>query len=202
MAKLAGASLVLLLALGNAQGQTSPHVVLRASFELTLRTQASTGSVTNVDIATKDLIRAIGDATTNRFSSRARLLLLFKVGGGVPFFIIRDGTNDVNAGAFLTATQIGDPITDLRTNADGLVTGAIHVTEGFRLVNIPAWGFQVQGFNEALQSNHATGKSFLSAPGPTSLTVSGSGAGNVAGAPAVVQASVTALRQDIESYAE
>jgi hypothetical protein len=127
--------------------QTNVYVALNTMFHLTAQVQGPDETTTVVRITTRELIDAIGTATSNTFSMQARLLLLFRVGGGVPFFVVRDENNEVHAQGVLTATQIGQPITKLSPGGRESITGTIYVTEEFRLVNAPGIGFDVRGFN-------------------------------------------------------
>ncbi len=201
-AKLIGIGAVLMLGLLRLEAHTNVYIALDASFKLTAEVQTSPQSVTNVAVTTKELIRAIGAATTNQFSPQARLVLLFRVIGGVPFFVIRDGTNEVNTAEFLTASQIGNPIARLKHGPLGLVTGTVYVEEGFRLENLEAWDFDLQGFNIARQSNRAEGGGLLPAYGPTSLVVNVEGAATVGGNPAVIRGVVTASKRKLELCVE
>lgn len=197
-AKLVGIGAVLLLGSLRLEAQTNVYIALNTSFRLIAQAQASPQTLTNVTITTKDLIQAIGAATTNTFSPQARLVLLFRVIGGVPFFVIRDGTNEVNTAEFLTASQLGNPVARLKNGPKGLITGTVYVEEGFRLVNLEAWGFELQGFNVARQSNRGDGAENLPAYGPTSLAISVVGPATVAGSPAVVRGIVTAGKRTLE----
>jgi hypothetical protein len=194
----------LFLALGMSRvlAQTNVYVVLNSAFRLTAEVQGPGGTTTTARITTREIVDEIGTATTNHFSPQARLLLFFRDMGGVPFFVIRDGTNEVHVQGFLTATQIGQPITKLNRAASGVVTGTIYVTEEFRLVNIPGLGFDVQGFNTARQSNRATAGQFLPRPGPTLLTVNVAGTGVLAGSAITIRGTMTAPRQSIELRAD
>jgi hypothetical protein len=196
--KLVSIGAVLMLGLLRLEAHTNVYIALNTSFRLTAQAQASPESITTVTITTKDLIQAIGAATTNQFSPQAKLVLLFRVLGGVPFFVIRDGTNEVNTAEFLTASQIGTPIARLKQGPVGLITGTVFVEEGFRLVNLDALDFEVQGFNLARQSNRWKGIITLPVYGPTSLYITVAGPGTVAGNPAVVHGFVTAAQPQFE----
>ena len=147
-------------------------------------------------------IQAIGAATNNHFSPQARLLLLFRVIGGVPFFVVRDGTNEFNTAEFLTASQLSNPIARLKQGPGGLVTGTVYVEEGFRLVNLESVDFELQGFNLARQSNRGQGSLSLPRYGPTSLMVTVAGPAMVGGSPAVVRGFVLATRRRLELRAD
>jgi hypothetical protein len=194
----------LFLALGMSRvlAQTNVYVVLNSAFRLTAEVQGPGGTTTTARITTREIIDEIGTATTNNFSSQARLLLFFRDMGGVPFFVIRDGTNEVHVQGFLTATQIGQPITKLNPTAGEVVIGTIYVIEEFRLVNIPGLGFDVRGFNTDRESNRATAGQFLPRPGPTLLTVNVAGTGVLAGSAVTIRGTVTAPRQSIELHAD
>ncbi len=183
-------------------GQTNTYVVLNTAFHLTAQVQGAGETTSTSRITTREIIDEIGAATTNRFSTQARLLLLFRVLGGVPFFVVRDGTNEVHVQGYLTATQIGQPITKLNPAAGEVMTGTIYVTEEFRLVNVPGLGFDVQGFNIARQSNRSTAGQFLPTIGPTSLTIAVVGDGTLAGSPAAIRGTVIAVRQGVELRSE
>ena len=200
--KLVAVSMVLFLGLLRLQAQTNVYLVLDASFHLTAQAQASPQSVTNLTITTPDLIQAIGAASNQRFSPQARLLLLFRDIGGVPFFVVHDGTNEFNTAEYLTASQLSNPIARLKQGPGGEVTGTVYVEEGFRLVNLDSVDFELQGFNLARQSNRGQGNLSLPRYGPTSLLVTVAGPGTVGGIPAVVRGFVLVNRRRLELRAD
>jgi hypothetical protein len=182
--------------------QTNIYIALNANFRLTAEVQATPQTVTNVTITTRDLIQAIGAATGNHFSPHARLVLLFRDIGGVPFFVIRDGTNELNTAEFLTASQNSTPLARLHQRPKGVVTGTVYCEEGFRLDNLMDWDFEVQGFNVAQQSNRGNKGELLPVYGPTSLQIHVLGPGTVAGKPAIVQGLFLASGRKLELRVE
>lgn len=182
--------------------ETNVYIALNANFRLMAEVQAAPDTVTNLTITTRNLIDAIGAATTNTFSPHAKLVLLFRDIGGVPFFVIRDSTNEFNAAEFLTASQNSTPLHRLRQTAKGLVTGTVYCEEGFRLVNLGSWDFEVQGFNVAQQSNRGEKKDLLPVYGPTSLLINVVGPGSVEGLPAVVRGVFSATGRSLELRVE
>ena len=77
-----------------AQAQTGTNVTLGVNIALTgVAPTNTTSGVARVHITTKDVLNAIGAETSNTFSARARLLIVFPSGGS-PSFVVRDGIND------------------------------------------------------------------------------------------------------------
>jgi hypothetical protein len=179
---------------------TNTFSVLNVNFRLTARVQTAAGTLVTTSIRTKDLIQAIGQASTNTFSSKAKLLLFFPVGGGVPFFVVRDGTNDFDAGGFLFPTQVGTPVMAVKTDPTGRRLETIRVTEEFKQENTATLNFDVQGFNTNQQDTKFAHQS-LSVPAATSINVSVVGVGKVGGQPAVLEGTVTASGRQLEVHA-
>src|SRR5437762_9691225 len=57
---------------------------------------------------TKDIIKLLGDATTNTFSASAKLLLVTSLTfGGSPSILVKDGTNEVFVSEFFSYDDVG-----------------------------------------------------------------------------------------------
>jgi hypothetical protein len=65
----------------------------------------STTPVIRLKRSTKEIIQLLGDATTNRFSAAARLILETPLPGTSSRFVIRDGSHKVDVSAFFTYKQ-------------------------------------------------------------------------------------------------
>src|SRR6266850_7681287 len=188
-----------LLAAGviQARAQTT-NVLLNVNIALSGVEQTDSETTTRVHIGTKDVIAAIGAATTNTFSPRARLLVLANSGGG-PGFIIRDGnpTNDFAVpGGMLTVANVRS-VGTTRTNATGVITGAETSIDRFAL-DTPTLAFDVQGYTILNTSNRGAGRNLLDDTSPVSVNSKVNGVGTRAGLDNVLQGIISASGRKIE----
>ena len=144
--------------------------------------------IARAKIGNRQIIQALGTATSNSFVLRARLVIVTPVGGGDSAIQVRDGTLTVDVTGFFAHQQLG-----------GAVSGSSSNTVNQRVVNLdfsiqrfvlhdaagfPALGlhFDVNGFaSESTPPNHG---------GVGNLQIDAAGAGDVGGSPAVLRGEV------------
>ncbi len=171
------------------------NAVQTINLELTLLTQGSyktnspatndiTATVTKTTIATKDVIGWLGDATTNSFSSKAKLVRVthFNAETNQTTIEIRDGTNVVDVSAFFSNTVSSDKVDESILNTEtGLRTGKTFENLRLQLTNAPPYNlvahFNVFGAAKVSYVSVTTGKTVLVADEITANTLAGRGAG-------------------------
>ena len=78
-------------------------------------TPATNGAVVNVPIQkvkgnTRNIITALGNATSNTFSTKAKLVLITPLAGGGSSIFVRDGTTVVDVSSFISHEQSDDAV--------------------------------------------------------------------------------------------
>ena len=188
-----------MLAAGLVQSRAQPTNVLIA-VNISLSGMARTGDNTaeRARISTRDVISAIGTATGNTFSTKAKLLAVFPVGGDV-HFIVRDGTTDVAAP--ITVTRIGS-VDVKKTATSGAITGASSSILGFGYNGGAGHiSFDVQGYTTASESNRGSGHALLDDTAPMTFRSSVNGTGtDVNGHDAVFQGTISGSGRKVEIF--
>jgi|ERR1041385_5486522 hypothetical protein len=144
-----------------------------------------TATVQKTTITTKDLISWLGTATTNTFSSRARLVRVkhFNATTNETTIEIRDGTNaPVDVSAFFSSTTSSNKVDESILNTStGLRTGKQFEVLHFILTNAPPYNlvpyFHVAGAATVNYVSVSSGKTVLIADDVRATTLAGAGAG-------------------------
>ena len=134
------------------------NLVQDISFTLTFYEQGATnhnGTITTINVnkikvTTKDVIAAIGAATTNSFSSKAKLVLVRDASSttNVSFYEIRDGTNPpVDVTGFFSRSQSDSVYGSSYDSATGIDTGVNYSVLHILLANASLTaGLDLKGF--------------------------------------------------------
>jgi len=183
------------------------NAVQTINLQLTLLTQGPfqtnspatndiTATVTKTTIATKDVIGWLGTATTNDFSSRAKLVRVrhFNAATNETTIEIRDGTNSVDVSAFFSNTFSSEKVDEsIYNRATGLRTGKQFENLHLELTNAPPHNlvahFNVFGSARLSYVSVASGKTVLVADEINAMALAGSGAGP-GGVPGLMTGSV------------
>lgn len=137
------------------QGQAaSTNVVQNVNFALTFLEQGPTHSRTNVTVKTatrsklltKDLIAALGPATTNTFSPSARLVRVRNVNATTNdiLFEVRDGTNRVDVSSLVTLSHSAAHVDVGTSNSEtGVTTGTTTDILHLHVTNAPPYNLTI-----------------------------------------------------------
>ncbi len=190
----------------NAQPTTNADLMVNVS--LSGVAQTASNVTTRVKVINKDLLTALGTATSTTFSSRARLLLRFPLSGDSPVFVVRDVVGGTNVDTVISSGVLGidsSPSgfdTHVRTETSkGTVTSDNEVfilRVAFNQGANPS--FFVQGYTTATSDDRGN-------PGngttPTKASASMAGIGTTTdGSPAVLQGKMILSGRKIQASAE
>jgi hypothetical protein len=156
-------AIAILVTLGTAQTRTvaaSTNIVQNITFEFTGYEQGVTSqfttnitfiAVNTFKFATPDVIRLIGGATSNDFSSKARLIYLTRVNANTNIHAleIRDGSNRVDVTSFFIGSgrDTNDLVRSLLINRKaGVSAGVGYSTYRLVLTNLEPASLTVDGF--------------------------------------------------------
>jgi len=180
-----------LIATGALQAQTT-NVTLNVNIALSGVSQTG-DTATKVRITTKDVIAALGDATSTSFSSKARLLLVATPGNG-PTFMVRDGDTDTAISTDLIAVERLSTVRTEKTSSSGAITGTENAIDHI-VMDTGTLSFNLQGYSSDTISNHGRGRNLLEDTTPVSYrsTVNGTGSGD-----SVLQGTITASGRKVE----
>jgi hypothetical protein len=118
---------------------------------VTNRNTITTG-LSSARIENRDIIQALGLATSNLFSRAAKLVIVTPLGGGGAAIQVRDGTNRVDVSGYFRHTQSSDSVSGSVSNTVTLrVVNLDYSIQRFSLHDVegkPALGlhFDVRGF--------------------------------------------------------
>jgi len=171
-------------------------------------------SLKRLRVTTKDIIAALGTATSNSFSADARLVLVTDLAStnGAGTIEIQEGTNAVDVSSYFTETNSAFSVTgsfykggdngwmvglDNDSHHDGKLAGSIT----YDILHLTLAGpklkarLDVNGFNATTQTTLANNGTSISVD-ETIASVAGTGA-DVDGTPAIIQGSITILGHDM-----
>jgi hypothetical protein len=186
------------------------NLVQDISFTLTFYEQGPTNvsgttttiAVKKIKVTTKDVIAAIGSATTNSFSSKAKLVLVRDASSitNVSFYEIRDGTNPpVDITGFFSRSQSDTVYGSSYDSATGIDTGVNYSVLHILLANASLTaGLDLKGF---ATTTHASikDKADHTVIGVDTIEADVSGTGvDINGVSAVVNGSVSILGKTLK----
>ncbi len=151
---------------------------------VTNRSSIATG-ISPAKIETRDVIKALGLATSNLFSKTARLVIVTPLAGGDSAIQVRDGTNRVNVTGFFLHTQVSAVVSGSISNFLTLRTvGLGYSIQRFALRDGPGGAalglhFDVSGFAAERTSG----------PGGQ-LELDAAGAGDAGGSPLILRGEI------------
>jgi len=161
---------------------------------VTTRFTVTTG-LAPVYIDTRQVIQAIGTATANTFSGRAKLVLVTPLGGGYSSIQIRDGNNSVDVTSLFAHDQLSDFVSGSVSNAFSRNTVNLDYSiQRFALANrgsaMLSLHFDVNGF--------ATETSSGGLPGVSNLAIDVSGSGDLNGNLVILRGAIEVLGGKLE----
>jgi hypothetical protein len=200
--KLAALSAAIMIA-GVAQiNAATTHLVQNISFTLTFYEQGPTNhptanitrvTVNRIKVTTKDVIAAIGAATTNNFSANARLVLVKDITSAtnVSFVEIRDGTNPpVDVSSFFSRTESFSVGSSFFNSMTGIGSGVKYSDYHLALTNSTLTaGLELRGFAVTTHTSIKDGDVVIGVD-EVDADVAGTGV-DTNGVPAVVSGSVS-----------
>jgi hypothetical protein len=175
------------------------NVVQNLNFELTFLTQGPTNhptadktkiTVNKFRVTTKDIIAALGKATTNDFSPRAKLVSVQDATStnSVRQIEVRDGTNIVDVSSYFTFTTSVSNIISVHSleydSSTGVGSGVRYSIFHLTLTNASSATLDLGGFATTTHTSIKDGAVVLSAD-EVEAAVAGAGVGTN-GVPAVV----------------
>ena len=189
---------------------TTTNLVQTLDFNLTARLQGPTvtnlgttvESIRATKMTTHEIIRLLGQATTNAFSPEARLLSVRPLPDGPTTVEVRDGTNRLNVGTFFTHTKSDPAVEKTISGRRGFIVGLEYAIHNFALVdaaNFPALpshfsvsGLAIVSFEGKLNpqggvTDEVDQYSFVAA-----------GTGDINGHPAVISGQITGKGKELE----
>jgi hypothetical protein len=158
------------------------RVAYNVNITLSGKGQATDTTTDPVKLTTKQLIAALGTATSNSFSAQAKLLLLADInGGGGPSFVVRQktGTNivDVDVSNILHVETLGSSVKNIaasgKTGADYSI---VHIVLD---QNVSGDDFDVQGAGVSTKGAIRSKGQVLEPLGTLSFSAQVSGTGNI-----------------------
>src|SRR5437879_6213478 len=154
-----------MLAAGLVQSRAaaSTNVILAVNISLSGLVKTGENTAERARITTGDVISAIGTATTNTFSNKAKLLAVFPPNVPDPHFIVRDGTNDFTVPTRVARVLSVASVDVAKTNTSGAISGTSALI--LRFIFVGAGGhpsFDVQGYTTASVSSRGSGHDLLS----------------------------------------
>jgi len=94
--------------------------------------------VNQFNLATADIVAALGAATGNNFSKQAALVVITPVHGAPPSVEVRDGANSVDVTAFFAQTSVGPMFESSTSNSKtGKANGSLYSIQEFTLQDSP-----------------------------------------------------------------
>ena len=157
----------------------------------------TTTTVNRVKVENDDIIRALGTATGNTFSSQARLVALSPLPGGLTTIAVRDGANSVDVTAFFVQTYLSDLVGKSTVNSKtGKANGTNYSLQQFALQDA---GDAQLALHFAVSGVGIENFSIPAIPGPRSeLNADVSGTGDTGGNLLIIQGTIRIFGQSIE----
>ena len=157
----------------------------------------TTTTVNKVRVENDDIISALGTATGNSFSFRARLVAISPLPSGLTSIAIRDGGNSVDVTAFFVQTYLSDLVGKSTVNTKtGKASGSNYSLQQFALQDA---GDALLGLHFTVSGVAVENFSIPAIPGPRSeLSADVSGTGDTGGNLLIIQGSIRVFGQTIE----
>jgi hypothetical protein len=162
------------------------------------------GSVTTttadpVSVGSRDVIRALGEATGNTFSRDARLVVVTPLvaWGGYSTVEIRDGATKLNVTSFFSQFPISDPVTSAQSNSrTGRSSSTQYSIQEFVLLDHPDYPplslhFNIRGVSVENTLNSSNGYS-------TEMDATGAGRGDRNGEMLILQGVISVHGRALE----
>jgi hypothetical protein len=158
----------------------------------------TTTTVDKVKLDTADVINAIGSATGNTFSPRARLVVITPLANGSVTMAIRDGGNSVDVSGFFVQSYLSDAVgRSTVNNRTGRSNGSNYSFQRFELQD--ADGNQPLALHYSVSGVAVENFSIPAIPGPSSeLSADVSGTGDSAGKLLILQGTIRVYGETIE----
>jgi hypothetical protein len=198
-----GIVLVGLSAVQNSLAQS--NLVQELNFQLCAVMQGDTRTNKNVvetrvkvvKEGSREIIQALGAATTNNFSRKAKLVLVTPSdGSGTPSILVRDCTNSVDVTGFFGIQQTGTPVDSSWTNTkSGAASSNDYSIQTFTLQDQDGFSalpfhFSVTGFTIKSTSTCVNHKGTVTVT-ESSFSANVSGTGDNNGNPVLIQGSIS-----------
>ena len=158
----------------------------------------TTISVDKAFIDTGDVIKALGVATGNSFSRRARLVVVTPIPSGASTIEVRDGGNQIDVSAFFVQSHVSGTVGRSTSNTKtGRSEGSNYSYQEFSLVD--PGGYTPLPLHYSVRGIGVENFSTPAIPGPRSeLRADVAGAGDDNGALLILQGNIRVTGQSVE----